>query len=46
MGSVELDEGYFEITAPGNVRLKRDRGSKVKTNSAAMVEPSLRVQRI
>lgn len=37
-GSVELDEGYFEITAPGTVRLKRGRGSQSKTNVAVMAE--------
>jgi hypothetical protein len=44
-GSVELDEGYFEISAPSNVRLKRGRGSQSKTNVAVMAEPSLREQR-
>jgi len=37
-GSVELDEGYFEITAPSTVRLKRGRGSQSKTNVAVMAE--------
>ncbi len=37
-GSVELDEGCFEITAPGTVRLKRGRGSQSKTNVAVITE--------
>jgi hypothetical protein len=37
-GSVELDEGYFEIASPRSVHLKRGRGSQSKTNVAVMAE--------
>lgn len=37
-GGVELDEGYFEKTAPIKVKLKRGRGSQSKTNVAVMTE--------
>jgi hypothetical protein len=37
-GSVELDEGYFEITAPSTVWLKRGRRSQSKTNVAVLAE--------
>jgi hypothetical protein len=36
--NIQLDEGYFEITAPSTVRLKRGRGSQSKTNVAVMAE--------
>lgn len=38
IGGVELDEGYFEKTAPKNVKLKRGRGSQSKSNVAVMAE--------
>jgi hypothetical protein len=44
-GSVELDEGYFEIAAPSTIQLKHGQGSQSKTNVAVMAEPSLRIQR-
>lgn len=37
-GSIELDEGYFEKTAPKKVKLKRGRGSQSKRNVAVMTE--------
>lgn len=38
IGGVELDEGYFEKTAPKKVKLKRGRGSQSKSNVAVMAE--------
>jgi len=37
-GSIELDEGYFEIATPSNKVLKRGRGSQSKKNVAVMAE--------
>lgn len=37
-GSIELDEGYFEVVAPNTAKLKRGRGSQSKTNVAVMAE--------
>lgn len=37
-GTIELDEGYFEVATPNNKKLKRGRGSQSKTNVAVMTE--------
>jgi hypothetical protein len=39
-GAIELDEGYFEVTAPNTTKFKRGRGSQYKTNVAVMPEPT------
>jgi hypothetical protein len=37
-GAIELDEGYFEVTALNTTKLKRGCGSQSKTNVAVMTE--------
>lgn len=38
VGSIELDEGYFEVATPSEKILKRGRGSQSKKNVAVMAE--------